>query len=185
MKIKAVCYSVCVLIITGCHAVVIAAGNSPSDAAAPGTVVPGIIECGDGYTSHELYDVKLTVLELARGAEAWQRISTTAPAAAPDREYLLARIRFEYYARGRPGDCEHTVKPEQFTALAADGNPYGGTTLSLPEPGLSGVLHSEQSLEGWIAVQVARQDPGPLLTFSVDDTGAVQHGGKLWFRLYQ
>lgn len=175
----------CGLITLAAHTAVQAAGGSPSDAAAPGTVVAGIIECGDGYTSHELYDVKLTVLELVRGAAAWRRISGMAPAPGPDREYVIARIRFEYYARGKPGDCEHTIKPGQFTALSSMGSAYGAPALAAPEPGLSGVLRSEQTREGWIAVQVAKDDARPLLTFSVDDTGAVQHGGKLWFKLFQ
>ena len=173
-----------ILSIAGVGLDVQAAGNSPSDAATPGTVVAGIIECGDGYTSHELYDVKITLLELLRGETAGLRLAGAAPAPGEGQEYILARIRFEYYARGRPGDCEHTVRPGQFTALSADGTAYSAPTLAMPEPGLSGAVHSEQHLEGWLAVQVARQDVQPLLTFSVDDTGAVQHGGKLWFQLY-
>lgn len=173
-----------ILSIAGVGLDVQAAGYSPSDAATPGTVVAGIIECGDGYTSHELYDVKLTVLELIRGESAWQRIATMGQPPGAGQEYILARIRFEYYARGRPGDCEHTVKPTQFTALSADGTPYITPTLAMPEPGLNGVLHAEQTREGWITVQVAQDEANPLLTFSVDDTGAVQHGGKLWFQLY-
>jgi len=162
-----------------------AAGNSPSDAAVPGTVVAGIIECGEGYTSHELYDVKLALLELVRGDPAWRRIAATAPAPGMGQEYILARLRFEYYARGKPGDCEHTLTPSQFTALTAAGAPSSAPTLAIPEPGLAGVLHSEQVREGWIAVQVARDAVKPLLTFSVDEAGAVQHGGRLWFQLYQ
>ena len=175
----------CILIIIGNGSGAFAAGNSPSDAAAPGAVVAGIIECGDGYTSHELYDVKLTLLELVRGAPAWSRIANAAQSPGAGQEYILARIKFEYYARGKPGDCEHTIKPSQFTAIAADGTSYSVPTLALPEPALHGVLHSEQVREGWLAVQVAQTDAQPLLTFSVDDTGAVQHGGKLWFRLHQ
>ncbi|MBF8269610.1 MAG: hypothetical protein HW386_1319 [Gammaproteobacteria bacterium] len=161
-----------------------AAGTSPSDAAAPGTVVAGIVECGDGYTSHELYDVKLTLLELLRGEAAGQRLAGATPAPGVGQEYILVRIKFEYYARGRPGDCEHAVKPEHFTAWSSNGTAYTAPTVAMPEPSLRGLLHSEQSLEGWIAVQVAPDDAKPLLTFSVDDTGAVQHGGKLWFQLY-
>ena len=185
MKIKSAGFTACALIIAGNAGIVSAVGSSPSDAAVPGTAVAGIIECGEGYTSHELYDVKLTLLELVRGDTAWRRIAAAAPAPGTGQEYILARLRFEYLARGKPGDCEHTITPSQFTALTADGSPSTTPTLAIPEPGLTGVLHSEQVREGWIAVQVARNAVKPLLTFSVDEAGAVQHGGKLWFKLFQ
>ena len=45
-------------------------------------------------------------------------------------------------------------------------------------------MHSGDTLDGWLAFEVTKDDKTPLMTFSVDDAGAVQHGGKLWFRLY-
>lgn len=173
--------------ITTNAAAVHAAGRSPSDAAAPGQEVHGIIECGTGYTSHELYDTKITLLEISRGEEAWDRLSKLGrdnmpPAAGFD--YILARIKFAYDARGRPGDCVHTVNRRNFTALSSDGRTYANPLLTVPEPALSGALKSGESITGWIAFQVAHADATPLMTFSIDEDGAVQHGGKMWFRLY-
>ena len=164
-----------------------AAGVTPSDAAAIGRKVSGIIECGTGYTSHELYDTKITLLEMSRGENAWSKLSkqdraNRPPAAGYD--YILARIKFEYYARGRPGDCVHTVNRRNFTALSRDGQVYPNPALSVPQPALSGPLKSGESITGWIAFQAAHEDTTPLMSFSVDEDGAVQHGGKLWFKLY-
>jgi hypothetical protein len=164
-----------------------AAGTTPSDAAVVGQAAPGIIECGTGYTSHELYDTKITVLEMSRGENAWSSLSkldrgNRPPPAGYD--YILARIKFEYNARGRPGDCVHTVNRKNFTALSSDGLTYPNPELSVPEPALSGPLKSGESITGWIAFQVAHEDTTPLMTFSIDEDGAVQHGGKLWFKLY-
>lgn len=177
-----------ILSITGNNSVVHAAGSSPFDAAATDNTVSGIIECGEGYDSHELYDVKITVMEIVRGEQAWQHIkaaSKSNPSPDEGTEYILVKIKFEYFARGRPGACVHEVKLSHFTALSAIGVTYTTPLLSIPQPELSGPLSSDESLEGWVAFQVAQDEAKPLMTFSVDDTGAVQHGGKLWFQLYE
>ncbi len=168
-------------------ATVHASGTSPSTAAAVGEVVSGIIECGEGYTSHELYDAKITLLEIVRAENAWQEIRIQNGAnqpAATGYDYVLARLKFEYQARGRPGDCVHVVKRSHFTALSRNGVSYPNPELTVPQPELSGQLKSGESITGWIVFQIASEDVTPLMTFSVDDAGAVQHGGKLWFELY-
>ena len=173
--------------IAGLSASVQAAGRSPSDAGGEGVTVAGIIECGEGYTSHELYDVKITIQEVVRGENAWKRLKTLSKDNRPPQrgyDYVLARVKFEYEARGRPGNCVHTVKRSHFTALSMQGEIYPVPEITVPEPALSGPMHSGDTLDGWLAFEVTKDDKTPLMTFSVDDAGAVQHGGKLWFRLY-
>jgi len=174
--------------IAGYGAFAQAAGRSPSDAGGEGVTIAGIIECGEGYTSHELYDVKITLQEVLRGDPAWQRLQDVNKDNVPSAEgydYVLARVKFAYEARGRPGDCIHTVKRSHFTALSMQGEIYPVPDVSVPQPPLSGPLHSGESIDGWIAFAVAKDDKTPLMTFSVDDAGAVQHGGKLWFKLFK
>ena len=185
MKIKSQIFFIAVAAVY--FSTLYASGSSPSDAGAVGEEVSGIIECGEGYTSHELYDTKITLLEITRGEDAWQIISKQDGANKPPAEgydYILARIRFEYYARGRPGDCVHTVSRSQFTALSKNGDIYPNPELTVPQPELSGPLKSGESITGWIVFQAAHDDATPLMTFSVSDGGAVQHGGKLWFKIY-
>ena len=173
--------------VTGHVAPLYGSGGSPSDAAVVGESVSGIIECGEGYTSHELYDTKITLLEFLRAEKAWREISNRNGANQPPAagyDYVLARIRFEYDARGRPGNCVHTVRKSHFSALSRNGDSYPNPEVTVPQPELSGPLKSGDSITGWIALQVAREDTTPLMTFSVDDAGAVQHGGKLWFKLH-
>ena len=162
------------------------AGSSPSDPAPPGTTIAEIIECGEGYTSHELYDIKMTLLEIIRGEEAWRRIkeadaSNKPP--APATEYVLVRVKFEYQARGLPGLCIHPLNPEQFTAYSASGEDYTAIPVIPPKPEMRKELKSGESLEGWLAFAVAKEDKAPLMLYSVDTGGAVQHGGGKWFRL--
>ena len=177
-----------ITVIAGLGTAVHAAGHMPSQAGAVGTTIAGIIECGQGYTSHELYDVRINVHELYRGEQAWQRLQQVSSSNQPPargNDYILARIKFEYEARGKPGNCVHDVKRSHYTALSMQDNRYPVPSVVVPQPALSGPLHSGESIDGWIAFEVARTDKKPLMTFSVDDSGAVQHVGKLWFKLYK
>ena len=147
-------------------------GDSPFNPAPVGARLSGIIECGQGYTSHELYNMNITLLEVVRGDDAWKRLrmagDSNKPAAAGF-EYVLARVKFEYYARGTPGLCVHKLLPEQFTACSVEGVDYPAAT---------------DVVLGWIGFLVRRTDKKPLLNYSADAGGAVLHGGSKWFKLY-
>ena len=128
-----------------------AQGSSPSDPVPLGMTVSGIIECGEGYTSHELYDMKITLLEVIRGEQAWKRLqaaSSSNKPAEPGTEYLLARIKYEYAARGVPGLCVHPLAPEEFTAYSAKGEDYTAVSVVPPKPELRKGLKSGESFEG-------------------------------------
>ncbi len=162
-------------------------GRSPSSPAPVGTSVVTMIECGEGYTSHELYDMTITVTEVVRGQKAsgligGARRANQAPEAGS--EYILAHVRVEYLARGLPGKCSHELRLEQFTALSADGREYKAPSVPVPKPALGGSLQSGDSLDGWVAFLVPQDDRKPLMTFTADPTGAAQHGGNIWFQLY-
>jgi hypothetical protein len=156
-------------------------GRSPSSSAPVGTSVVTMIECGEGYTSNELYDVTITVTEIVRGEKASSLVGGAPKAGS---EYILAHMRVEYLARGLPGKCSHELKLEQFTAFSADGREYKAPSVPVPKPALGGNLHSGKSMEGWAAFSVAQDDRRPLMTFTADPTGAAQHGGNIWFQLY-
>ena len=162
-------------------------GASPSSPAPAGATVAGIIECGEGYTSHELYDMKITLLEVIRGEEAWKRIreaSSSNKPAASGTEYLLARIRFEYSARGTPGTCIYPLAPKEFTAYSAKGEDYETVSVVPPKPKLRKDLKSGEAAEGWLVFAVPKEDKAPLMLYSAADSGgAVEHGGGKWFLL--
>jgi hypothetical protein len=161
-------------------------GSSPAAPAPTGVTLTGIVECGQGYTSHELYDMKITVTEVLRGEEAWKRIREAGPSNKPSEpgfEYVLARVRFEYYARGTPGLCIHQLSPQQFSAVSLDGQDYQIAPVMLPKPELRKAMKSGETVEGWIVFSVSQQDKGPLMTYSADQGGAIVHGGAKWFLL--
>jgi hypothetical protein len=161
-------------------------GSSPSDPAPPGVTVAGIVECGQGYTSHELYDMKITLLEVIRGEEAWKRIEAVGNSNKPapaGTDYILARVKFEYYARGTPGLCIHQLVPDQFTAYSASGEDYKAVSVVPPKPEMRRELKSGESFEGWLVFAVPKEDKAPLMFYSADKGGAIQHGGGKWFLL--
>jgi hypothetical protein len=161
-------------------------GTAPSTAAPVGTMVAGIIECGEGYTSHELYDMKITVLQVLRGEEAWNHIKEASGSnkpAAPGLENILVRVKFEYQARSIPGKCVHPLVPEQFMAYSAGGEDYRQASIVPPKPEMRKGLKSGDSLEGWLVFAVAKEDRAPLMSFTADAGGAVQHGEPKWFLL--
>jgi hypothetical protein len=162
------------------------AGSSPADPAPPGVTLNGIIECGQGYTSHELYDMKITLVEVLRGDEAWKRIKDANPSnkqADSGFEYILARVKFEYYARGTPGSCIHQLIPDQFASYSADGSDYKPAVVVSPKPELRKDMKAGETLEGWIVFMVAKEDKSPLMSYSADRGGAIVHGGGKWFVL--
>ena len=161
-------------------------GSAPSSAAPAGVTLTDIVECGEGYTSHDLYDMKIALLEVIRGEEAWKRIREASVANKPAEsgsEFVLARIRFEYRARELPGLCVHLLLPDQFMAYSADGEDYRPASVVPPRPEMRKELKSGESFEGWLAFMVAQQDKAPLMSYSAGTGGAVQHGGNKWFIL--
>lgn len=162
-------------------------GSSPFDPASTGVRLSGIVECGRGYTSHELYDMKITLQEVIRGKKAWEGLKKASDKNKPAEkgfEYILARVLFEYYARGKPGLCVHKLSHEQFIACSSDGEEYPTSNLILPAPQMKGDLNSGEHLEGWIALVVPKSDKTPLLFYTADAGKAVMHGGNMWFKLY-
>lgn len=162
-------------------------GSSPLSPAPAGLPVKTIVECGKGYISHELYDATISLLEIVRGEKAWERIKEASASNESPKggfEYILAHIRFEYFARGTPGDCGHELKEEQFTAVSTDGKVYKTPSVVPPNPRLNGMLRSGDSLEGWVAFSVPQGESKPLMSFAVKVGGAVEHGGNIWFQLY-
>jgi len=152
---------------------------SPAVNAIPiGTTASAIVEVGDMYRSPEIYDARITVLEIVRGEGAADLINKSSESNAPAQnglEYVLARIRFEFFARGAPGDKTWNLSEKQFHAFSREGTRYGIPSIVLPKPELAGVLRSGNSREGWIVFEVAERDKKPLMIFDQ---------GNVWFQLY-
>ena len=162
-------------------------GFSPLNPAQVGARLETVIECGFGYSPHEKYDVKVTLLEVVRGDKALERIKAASASNQPPNagfEYILAHIKFEFFAKGAPGDCVHELRREEFTAFSADGQQYEAAMVTPPKPELSAKLRSGDSFEGWLAFQALQGGNKALLRFVASVGSAVEQGGQVWFQLY-
>jgi hypothetical protein len=146
-----------------------------------------MVECGEGYTSQELYDMKITLVEVLRGKRAWDLLNGASPSNNPPKagfDYILVRVKLEFSARGSRRECSYELKPEQFIALSVDGREYESPSVAPPKPHLSGNLRSGGSLEGWRAFLVQQGDSKPLMTFDPASGGGMSRGKIIWFQLY-
>ncbi|HEV3483316.1 MAG TPA: DUF4352 domain-containing protein [Candidatus Acidoferrales bacterium] len=166
------------------------AANSFADQAQPlGRTLSTIIIFGDQYDGgDELYDAKITVVQVVRGEKAWEMlkaVSTSNPPPKASSEYLLARVRFEFSARTSPSHYNYTIDETQFTAMKADGTAYAVPSIAeQPMPDLQGTLKPGNSVEGWITFAVPRSDRQPLMLFRADVGSVIHEGGGSLFKLY-
>lgn len=154
------------------------AGISSEDAVFVGTPVSTIVELSDMYVSPETYDLKLTVAEIVRGQAALdllKKLGSPSAQTGPDSECILARVRFEYKARGAPGDKPWDLKGSQFSAFSGDRKPYEAPSIPALPTGRMPVLRSGDALECWLSFIVAKSDRNPVMLFNP---------GTTWFRLY-
>ena len=165
--------------------------TSPALHAQPlGVSVDYIVVFGDQYLGgDELYDTKITVLQVVRGEKAWEMVKGASGSNQPPNsgfEYLLARVRFEFSARTSPSHYRYIIDESQFTAVGADGKEYEAASLvEAPKPRLNGTLVPGSALEGWVAFQVPRSIDKPLMHFQENVGSVIHRGGGAWFRLYE
>ena len=154
-----------------------------------GTSATGTITFGDAYsTAIEAYDAKITMIEVIRGGRAWDLLrKQDASNKEPDSgfEYVLARVKFEFLAKGKPGDNVYDLRGDQFVAFSSDGSTeYAAANVVMATPRLAGTLHSGDSVEGWVAFIVARDDPKPFTAFRADVRLLSHTGLGPSFRIY-
>jgi hypothetical protein len=167
-------------------------GSSINNPAPVGVTVTTTVERGDAYLSPEIYNVRITVLEVVRGEEARKRISSQGVSDRPPEtgfEYVLTSIRFGYYQRGqRQGKEIYKLTEGQFAAVSADGKQEYPlpSVLHQPQPPLIGrVFSHDESHDGWILLQVPVGEKEPRLVFKRKHTeGIYGIWGYVWFQLY-
>lgn len=154
-----------------------------------GTPVTTIIEFGDQYLGgDELYDAKITVLEVVRGEKAWSKVKqadAANPAPKAGFEYVVARVRFEFLARTAPSHYSYNLDPTQFVATGVQGQELDAPILAeAVKPSLRGTLKPGDSVEGWLMFVVPHGMTKPEMIFR-ENVGTVSHrGGGTWFDLY-
>lgn len=148
-----------------------------------------MISFGDEYTSTiELYDVVLTVLEVQRGTAAlalMQEADNERKPPSGGLEFLLVKLRFEYTARGAPGNKAYRLRPDQFRLIDATGEEYRQAGLTLPESALDGLLRAPEVNEGWLAYAVHPDRDRLYLVFQEEVGNTIHRGSGLRFQLFE
>jgi hypothetical protein len=169
-----------------------APGSSHNSPVSIGETVKTTIERGHAYMHPMLYNVEITLLQILRGKEAWEQVKAQDISKEPPKdgfEYILAQIKFGYFRRVRGNkDDPYKLTESQFAAVSSDGKaeyeiPH---ILRQPEPELIGYTFKIGEVrEGWILMQVPKDDKKPLLIFKrKHDEGVYGIWGYVWLQLY-
>lgn len=163
---------------------VIGQNNSLSNPAAVGVRVQSKLELG------LIYDIGITVLETARGAEA-MKLLKAADAENPEPsegfEYILARVKFEIAGRSDSNRSRSFVlrdNPMQWAAMSSDLIEYPQVDVKVPEPELKGRVNPGQSVEGWAVYAISKEDDKPMMVFDPANGGSMGRGHPSFFKLY-
>jgi hypothetical protein len=168
-------------------------GYSRDRGAPLGITVKTKIERGDRYSAPEIYNLEITVLEVVRGKEAWERLRAEGVLQDDFKagfEPCLIRIKFGYYQKGRGfghDKSPYEIPDDAFRALSKDGE----TEYPIPSSGnqplpqlLNTPFMAGDIKEGWILLQIPEGEEKPLLTFKRDHReNAYGFWGPVWFQL--
>lgn len=129
------------------------------------------------------YTATITITELLRGDAAWAKIQEAnmyndKPEAG--KEYILAKIKLT--ASNVTDDKTISLSSFSFTVFSADNTEYTSMFgVVVPSPEFHGDIYDGDTLEGYAAYVVNKNDAAPKAVFgeSYDGTGGI------WFALYK
>ncbi len=126
------------------------------------------------------YTVNISVQEVIRGEKAWQKIKDANMFNSPAKdgyEYILVKIGFT--VMNTKSDFSIDANSYGFTAFSSTNEEMEYASVVEPDPELSASLYEGASTEGYITVQVKKDDPNPKLAYGLDYNGS----NGIWFSL--
>jgi len=169
-----------------------ALGSSQRNPVPIGKTIKTKIERGDRYSAPVIYDLEITLLEILRGQEAWERGKAQEvlnELAKSGFEYILAHLKVGFFRRGRGlGGDVYEIREGQILAVSADGKTQYEIPAvpQQPQPQLVDLSFKPgESHSGWILLQVPKNEAKPLLLFNreyVENVFGIW--GPIWFCLY-
>ncbi len=132
------------------------------------------------HTGSTSFSVEMQVNEVLRGEAAWNKIYAanqfnTKP--NDGYEYVLAKVAIQVLSV--EDDKALVLSDFDFTAFSSNNEELPSNAVVLPEPKFEGKLYAEGSKEGYIAVQVEKDDPSPKLAYKLSLDGS----SGIWFSL--
>ena len=126
------------------------------------------------------YTVSIRVMETVRGEKAYDALNDKLlPYPKPDEGYEYMNVKIAFSVNETKEDVSVNVSDYGFDAFSSNNEESPSTYLASVEPNLQGSLYAGGNTEGWITVQVKKDDKAPKLAYGLDYNGA----GGLWFAL--
>ncbi len=138
----------------------------------------------NGYNDNDDYTVSVKVLETIRGEENIAKVrKSVVTDDSPKEGYELMMIKVAVNAVSINGDRAVEPSKYNFTCFTSNNEETDHAYLHMEgENGfnwLEGKIYEGGSTEGWIVVQVKKEDPAPKLAYGLDYQGS----GGVWFAL--
>lgn len=115
-----------------------------------------------------IIEAHLSVLDVLRGAPAWELLQTADPGNASPPvgfDYLLLRVRISGQGSGTMR-IPYQVQADHFRIFDAANQPYPTPDLRLPGPSLIDTrIYPDDTSEGWLVFLIDRNDRHPELFF--------------------
>lgn len=127
------------------------------------------------------YSATITVTEIIRGSEAWEKIKTKnkfSSEAKEGNEYIVVKIKAKINTTedGKAVDMS-SVRFKPFSANNAE---YSDLVfVSTPDPELYGQMYAGAEKEGYVVFEVKKDDSAPKFVFGAKYNGT----GGIWFKL--
>lgn len=134
----------------------------------------------DNWSETDNYTVAIRILETVRGEKAFEALkekSIIYP--EPDEGYEYVNVKIAYSVISTKSDF--SVEPYQtsFTAFTKNNEECPVNYYTSTDPVLTGALYEGGNIEGWITVQVKKDDAEPKLAYGLGYNGT----GGIWFSL--
>ena len=133
----------------------------------------------DKYSNDD-YTISMRILETVRGEKAMKMlIETNQFNDEPQEgyEYILAKVAVS--ALNVENDGAFSLNRYYFTAFSSNNEEMPRASVVEPKPEFHGKIYAGGNAEGWICVQVRRDDSNPKLAYGLDYDGR----GGIWFAL--
>ena len=147
---------------------------------APLNTVQQYIKTSDIF-KEDNYTVSIRVMETVRGEKAYKALDAGKVLSypKPDEGYEYMNIKIAFSVNETKEDMAVNVGDFGFDVFSSNNEESPSTYLASIEPRLQGSLYAGGNTEGWITVQVKKDDKAPKLAYGLDYNGA----GGIWFAL--
>lgn len=126
------------------------------------------------------YSAAIRVMEAIRGDAAWEKIKEANMFnSEPEEGYEYVLVKVAFSVLSVEDDAAHNVNTYYFKTFSSNNEEMPGCYAVAPEPNLTGQLYAGGNTEGWVALQVKKDDPAPKLAYGQSYDGK----DYIWFSL--